>query len=219
MQFAVKNYLASVLARLWAPYCYRLWAAKLDCCSESDSALSAAVAGAAAAAAAAEVAIPSGVVFSAAEAAAAASSAAVAAAVDAVTAVYFLYFCVKVGSSCVSMVQDHAKDCGLSYTSAVAGYKKDGSKLWRTGRLGGVSMATALRALIKCDFSVRAACHEIGGDRPLAPDLQKFLRSPTVVVDGQQLSRFEVRDKEVLEAEVMDELVCTFVQDVRRACS
>ena len=37
MQLAVKNYLASVLARLWAPYCYRLWAAKFDCCSDSDS--------------------------------------------------------------------------------------------------------------------------------------------------------------------------------------
>ena len=160
-----------------------------------------------------------GDVFSAAGAAAAASSAAVAAAAAAVDAVHFLQLCVRVGTSCVSMVQDHAKDCGLSYTSAVAGYKKDGSKLWRTGRLGGVSMDTALRALIKCDFSVRAACHEIGGDRPLAPDLQEFLLSPTVVVDGQQLSRFEVHDTEVLEAEVMDELVCTFVQDVRRACS
>ena len=53
----------------------------------------------------------------------------------------------------------------------------------------------------------------------VAPDLQEFLLSPTVVVDGQQLSRFEVRDTEVLEAEVMDELVRTFVQDVRRACS
>ena len=46
MQLAVKNYLASVLARLWAPYCYRLWAAKFDCCSDSDSAFSAAEAAA-----------------------------------------------------------------------------------------------------------------------------------------------------------------------------
>jgi hypothetical protein len=113
------------------------------------------------------------------------------------------------------MVQDHARDCGLSYESAVVGYKNNGSKLWRMGRLGGVSMATALRALIKCDFSVRAACHEIGGDHPLAPDLKEFLLSATVVVDGQQISRFEVRDKEVLEAEVLEELVCTLVQDVR----
>ena len=94
-------------------------------------------------------------------------------------------------------------------------------------------MATALRALIKCDFSVRAACCGVGGvallkirdgvfhfdDYPLAPVVEESLRRATVVVDGQQLSRFEVRDKEVLEAEVMDELVCTFVQDVRRACS
>ena len=101
------------------------------------------------------------------------------------------------------------------HESAVAGYKYNGSKLWRTSRLGGVSMATALRALIKCDFSVRAACHEIGGDHPLAPDLKEFLLSATVVVDGQQISRFEVRDKEVLEAEVLEELVCTLVQDVR----
>ena len=76
-------------------------------------------------------------------------------------------------------------------------------------------METALRALIKCDFSVRAACHEIGGDHPLAPDLKEFLLSATVVVDGQQISRFEVRDKEVLEAEVLEELVCTLVQDVK----
>jgi hypothetical protein len=45
-------------------------------------------------------------------------------------------------------------------------------------------------ALIKCDFSVRAACHETGGDHPLAPDLKEFLLSATVVVDGQQISRF-----------------------------
>ena len=98
-------------------------------------------------------------------------------------------------------------------------------------RLGGVSKETALRALIKCDFSVRAACCcEVGGvallkirdgvfhfdDYPLAPVVEESLRRATVVVDGQKLSRFELHDKEAIEDELLEELVCTLVHNVRQ---
>ena len=77
--------------------------------------------------------------FSAAGAAAAASSAAVAAAAAAGGAVDYLYFCAGIGSNrkgIVSMVQGHARNCGLSYESAVAGYKYNGSKfVGRTRRV------------------------------------------------------------------------------------
>jgi len=209
VQLAVKNYLASVLARLWAQCCYRLWAAKLDCCSDSDSA------------------------FSAAEAAAAASSTAAAAAAAAGGAVDYLYFCADIRPTCVNLVQDHARECGLSYEASAAGFRYNGFEgyVWFPAtRLGGVSMETALRALIKCDFSVRAACCEVGGvallkirdgvfhfdDYPLAPVVEESLRRATVVVDGQKLSRFELHDKEAIEDELLEELVCTLVHNVRQ---
>ena len=209
MQLAVKNYLASVLARLWAPYCYRLWAAKFDCCSDSDSA------------------------FSAAEAAAVASSTAAAAAAAAGGAVDYLYFCAEIRPTCVNLVQDHARECGLSYEASAAGFRYNGFEgyVWFPAtRLGGVSKETALRALIKCDFSVRAACCEVGGvallkirdgvfhfdDYPLAPVVEESLCRATVVVDGQKLARFELHDKEALEDEVLEELVCKLVRNVRQ---
>ena len=91
-------------------------------------------------------------------------------------------------------------------------------------------METALRALIKCDFSVRAACCEVGGvallkirdgvfhfdDYPLAPVVEESLCRATVVVDGQKLARFELHDKEALEDEVLEELVCKLVRNVRQ---
>ena len=133
----------------------------------------------------------------------------------------------------MNLVQDHARECGLSYEASAAGFRYNGFEgyVWFPAtRLGGVSIETALRALIKCDFSVRAACCEVGGiallkirdgvfhfdDYPLAPVVEESLRRATVVVDGQKLSRFELHDKEALEDEVLEELVCTLVHNVKQ---
>ena len=78
--------------------------------------------------------------------------------------------------------------------------------------------------------SSSAACREVGGvallkirdgvfhfeDHPLAPVVEESLRRATVVVDGQKLSRFELHDKEALEDEVLEELVCKLVRNVRQ---
>ena len=53
-------------------------------------------------------------------------------------------------------------------------------------------------------------------DHPLAPVVEESLRRATVVVDGQKLSRFELHDKEALEDEVLEELVCKLVRNVRQ---
>jgi hypothetical protein len=71
--------------------------------------------------------------------------------------------------------------------------------------LRGVSEATALRALFKCDFSVRAACREFGGDQTLAYGVRQQLK---------ECPSFEVRDKEVSGAE-LEELVRVFVKRVK----
>ena len=46
--------------------------------------------------------------------------------------------------------------------------------------------------------------------------MEESLRRATVVVDGQKLSRFELHDKEAIEDELLEELVCTLVHNVRQ---
>ena len=53
-------------------------------------------------------------------------------------------------------------------------------------------------------------------DYPLAPVVEESLCRATVVVDGQKLARFELHDKEALEDEVLEELVCKLVRNVRQ---
>ena len=76
----------------------------MDCCPDSDAALSAA------------------------EAAAVASSTAAAAAAAAGGAVDYLYSwettrSIDGSTGCVSLVQDHARECGLSYEASAAGFR------------------------------------------------------------------------------------------------
>jgi hypothetical protein len=112
------------------------------------------------------------------------------------------------GLDWLSLVQEHAGDCGFSYEAEPAGFQFEGGsggrgQVWSPAlRLRGVSEATALRALFKCDFSVRAACREFGGDQTLCWNVRKALKD---------FPEYEVRDMEVAGAE-LEGLVRVFVE-------
>jgi hypothetical protein len=115
------------------------------------------------------------------------------------------------GLEWISLVQEHAGDCGFSYEIVPAGFGFEGGsggrgQVWSSAhRSRGVSEATALRALFKCDFSLRAACREFGGDQTLCWNVRKALKD---------FPAYEARDMEVAGAE-LEELVRVFVERVK----